>query len=271
MPDALPPPVIEIHNVCYTHDGTADGIVIVDDVSWSIAPGEHWVLLGPNGAGKTTLLKIACGYTWPSQGGEVLRNGMKMTDLRELRRSIGWVTSILNVEIPRGERALDTVVSGRFAQTGLKDLNWEHPTADDYARAEQCLVELDATALMDKRFGICSQGEQQTILLARARLARPLLMVLDEPCAGLDPGARERFLASVELLAASEHSPSIVMVTHHVEEIMPSFTHVLVMEDGQVTKRGATAEILNQSLVEKLYDTTLRELAERDGRRWPIW
>ena len=265
------PPIIEIRNVRYTANGTADGVTIIDDVSWRIEQGQHWALLGRNGSGKTTLLKIACGYTWPNQGGEVLRNGKRMTDLRTLRRSIGWVTSILNTEIPRGERALDTVVSGRFAQTGLKNLNWERPTPGDYTTAEQCLVELNAAGIKDRRFGILSQGEQQMVLLARARMAQPLLLVLDEPCAGLDPGAREQFLAGVEALASAAQSPSIVMVTHHIEEITPSLTHVLVMQDGRVIENGPTDQILSQALVEQLYDTKLRELVLRDGRHWPIW
>jgi len=265
------PPIIEIRNVRYTSDGTADGNVILDDVSWQIGHGQHWALVGPNGAGKTSLLKVACGFVWPNQGGQVLRNGRQLSDLRELRRSIGWVTSVLNKEIPPGERALDTVVSGRFAQLGLKDLPWERPTEADYHQARQHLVELGAAELADRRFGVLSQGEQQTVLLARARMARPLLLVLDEPCAGLDPGAREQFLAGVESLAASGTNPAIVLVTHHIEEIMPSISHVLVMDGGRVVTSGPTGDVLDQQLVEQLYQTRLRELVLRDGRRWPIW
>ena len=132
-------PIIEIRNVSYE----AGGRTIIDRASWSIQSGEHWAVLGPNGAGKTTLLKLACGYLWPNAGGEVLRAGRVLSDLRELRRSIGWVSSILNEKIPKHERVLDTVVSGKFAQTGLLAMAWDRPRDEDYHRARQFLAQLD--------------------------------------------------------------------------------------------------------------------------------
>lgn len=266
-------PILQLQNVHYVAGGKA----ILRDVSWGVSRGEHWAILGPNGSGKTTLLKIACGYTWPTAvgtcdgGGKVLREGHELTDLRELRKSIGWVTSALGAKIPPREPALNTVVSGVVAQTGLKIFHGTEPSKTDYERARSVMSELNLDALVERPFGVLSQGEQQAVLLARARMALPLLMILDEPCAGLDPAARERLLKRIEALAQLPTAPSIVFVTHHLEEIMPSFLHTLLMKEGQVLRQGPTREILSVELVGQLYDAPPCELIERRGRVWPVW
>src|SRR3954465_12740767 len=167
---------------------------ILNDINWQIEPGQHWAVLGPNGSGKTTLLKIACGYLWPTSG-RVLRLGEELLDLIELRRSIGWISSSMIADIPPSDTALETVVSGRLGQVGLKRFPEFGPTDDDFAGATAELTRLGCASLGQKPFGVLSQGERQQTLIARARMAKPLLMVLDEPCAGMDPGVRERFLA----------------------------------------------------------------------------
>ncbi len=264
----MPPvPALELCNVSYI----AGGLRLLDRVSWRVERGEHWAVLGANGAGKTTLLRIACGYLWPNAGGTVLRDGQATADLRTLRRRIGWVSSLLNAQIPPDEKVLDTVVSGKFAQTGLVRMHWDPPTSDDYARAESLLTAISAAPLLHKRFGILSQGEQQKVLIARARMTEPLLVILDEPCAGLDPGAREALLASLDKLAAQPSAPSLILVTHHIEEIMPAFTNTLALKGGKVLRSGPTRAILDKPLVAQLYNTPVGDLIAHHNRLWPIW
>jgi iron complex transport system ATP-binding protein len=260
-------PALEIREVSHT----AGGRRLLDRVSWRVERGEHWAVLGPNGAGKTTLLKIACGYLWPNAGGEVLRDGEATTDLREMRRRIGWVSSVLTRQIPPREKALDTIVSGKFAQTGLMVMHWDRPRADDYARAEALLAEMDSLDLRDKPFGVLSQGEQQKVLIARARMTEPLLVILDEPCAGLDPAAREKLLAALTQIAARPAAPSLILVTHHIEEIVPAFAHALALRDGRVARSGPTRQIIDARLVRDLYGAEGAELIDRHGRLWPVW
>ena len=160
-------------------------------------------IFGANGAGKTMLLRVVAGWLWPNAGGSVRRLGQPLLDLRELRRSIGWVSHAMAAVIPRQERVLDTVVSGRFAQQGLLGTPADHPTRQDYERAQALLVQWNVNDLSERRFGSLSQGEQQKVLLARARMAHPLLLILDEPCIGLDPGSRESVLETVALMLAA--------------------------------------------------------------------
>ncbi|MFQ5932791.1 MAG: ATP-binding cassette domain-containing protein, partial [Nitrospiraceae bacterium] len=162
-------PALDIRNVSYTVDKKR----ILESIEWTVQPGEHWAILGPNGSGKTTLLKIACGYIWPNDGGVVYRNGHDLIDLRDLRRSIGWVTSTLPPEIPARERTLRTVVSGKFAQIGLIEGPWGKPTERDYTQAEKYLAQMGCSTLVNQEFGTLSQGEQQKVLIARARMTRP--------------------------------------------------------------------------------------------------
>lgn len=271
-------PILQLQNVHYQAGGKA----ILEDVNWTVRRSEHWAVLGPNGSGKTTLLRIACGYLWPTadgktDAGRVLRQGEELTDLRELRKSIGWVTSALGAKVPPREPAIDTVVSGALAQTGLKIFRAAEPTDENYAHARRVMTQLELDHLADRPFGVLSQGEGQAVLLARALMARPLLLILDEPCAGLDPAARERLLkridslARVDSLAQTPAAPSVVLVSHHVEEIMPSLSHVLLIKSGRILRLGPTHETIDADLIRRLYDAPPCELVERRGRLWPIW
>jgi iron complex transport system ATP-binding protein len=261
-------PILEIKNAGYVVGSTT----ILDNISWRVDQGDHWVVLGPNGAGKTTLLRMACGYIWPNSGGEVLRQGKRLLDLRELRRSIGWVSHRLAAAIPANERVHDTVVSGRVGQIGLKaSLHGPRPRPEDYENAAKFLADLGCTHLVERRFGVLSQGEQQKVLIARALMAFPLLIFLDEPCAGLDPGARERFLASLRKLAGRGGVPSLVLVTHHIEEIMPAFGKLLAMNDARIVAQGLTEEIISPELIASLYSQPVHDLIRFDGRMWPVF
>ena len=256
---------LDIRNVCYSIDGKK----ILDSVSWTVQPGEHWVILGPNGSGKTTLLRIACGFLWPNAGGDVYRKGRALVNLPKLRKSIGWVSSALASQIPPREPVLRTVVSGKFAQMGLFEWPWDAPSKKDFALAEEYLKQMGASALRDQEFGTLSQGEQQKVLIARARMTQPYLILLDEPCAGLDPGARENFLASLRKLGRQKKVPALVYVTHHVEEILPMFKKTLILEQGRVLVSGKTSALLKPDILEKLYGVSLG-VVRKGGRYWPI-
>ena len=258
-------PAIELRDVGYI----ADGRKIVDSINWTVQQGEHWAILGPNGSGKTTLLKLACGYLWPNAGGVIYRKGKTLTNLPELRKSIGWVTSTLAAEIPPRERVIRTVISGRFAQIGYIEGFGGEATAQDYRLAVRYLADSGCGHLRNQEFGTLSQGEQQKVLIARARMTKPYLIILDEPCAGMDPGARENFLATVRSIGKQKKLPALIFVTHHIEEILPLFGKTLVLKDGKVLHVGNTSKVLKQKLLQELYDVTV-ELVRRKGRYWPI-
>ncbi|HUW83451.1 MAG TPA: ATP-binding cassette domain-containing protein [Phycisphaerae bacterium] len=258
-------PALEICQVSHTVDGTR----ILDSVRWTIDQGDRWAMLGPNGAGKTTLLRLLCGYIWPDPGGQIRRRGEPLVDLRQLRRSIGWVTSTLVSQIPPREPVLDTVLSGRYAQVGLTPVQWEQPGCDDRSRARERLQQSGCDHLAARPFGTLSQGEQQKVLIARARMPEPWAIMLDEPCAGMDPGARERFLVWLQGLAENADGLMLVHVTHHVEEIMPAFDRTLALNRGCVVRAGSTPDVLAPSVLEELYGVRFH-VVRRNGRYWPI-
>ncbi|HXF76931.1 MAG TPA: ABC transporter ATP-binding protein [Methylomirabilota bacterium] len=256
---------LELRQVSYV----ADGRTILDTIDWTVHYGEHWAILGPNGSGKTTLLKLASGYLWPNAGGVVLRKGKALTYLPELRKSIGWVTAQLASEIPLREKALNTVVSGKFAQIGYLGGYWGQASRRDYDRARHYLKELGCDHHAEQAFGTLSQGEQQKVLIARARMAKPYLIILDEPCAGMDPGAREKFLASLRRIRAQRRMPALIYVTHHIEEILPLFRKTLVLRDGKILAAGRTDRVLSPRLLKDLYGASF-SLVRRKGRYWPV-
>lgn len=260
-------PLVELVDVSYE----ANGQRLIDDVSWRIEAGTSWAVLGPNGAGKTLLLRMAAGKLWPNAGGEIRRQGRKLVDLRALARRIGWVSTKLVADIPRKEVAINTVVSGRFAQLGLKPVEWDHPTEKDFDDAASILSSLECEPLGDKPFGVLSQGEQQKILLARALIIDPLAIILDEPCSSLDPGSRERFLDTLQTLLQQRDAPAVILVTHHVEEIVPGLDHVAVIHGGKIVKQGAVRDVLVPEILAAIYGRQPQDLIEHRGRFWPIW
>jgi iron complex transport system ATP-binding protein len=258
--------IIACESVGYSQHGTD----IIADIDWQIRKGQHWAVLGPNGSGKTTLLKIACGYLWPTDG-RVLRLGQELIDLTELRRSIGWISSSMIADIPPRDTALETVVTGRLGQIGLKWFPEFGPTDADFADAAAELKRLGCESLTEKPFGVLSQGERQQVLIARARMAGPLLMVLDEPCAGMDPGVRERFLAWLNERLTHAETPTTILVTHHMEEIVPAIENTLILNDGRTYAIGRTRDVVTQEVIETVYRTRLSRLERHGGRLWPIW
>ena len=258
-------PILDICNVCYRINNR----LILNRISWQIQKGEHWAVLGPNGAGKTTLLKVACGYIWANAGGTVYRNGQALVNLRELRKSIGWVTISLAAQIPPGESVIRTVVSGKFAQLGLCEYTGQEPQDTDFARARAFLSEMGCAHVANQTFGTLSQGERQRVLIARARMARPLLLILDEPCAGLDPGGRELLLQSIQNLAQTQSQMGLILVTQHIEEIMPIFDRVVALADGKIIEQGPKEDVLSPELIRQLYGVSARVLHSA-GRYWMV-
>lgn len=261
----MEPPILDICDVCYKIKNR----LILNHVSWQIRKGEHWAVLGPNGAGKTTLLKIACGYIWANAGGTVYRNGQTLVDLRELRKSIGWVTISLAGQIPPGEIVIRTVVSGKFAQIGLYEYAGQDLKDADFTQASKFLTEMNCAHIANQKFETLSQGERQRVLIARARMAKPLLLILDEPCAGLDPGGRELLLQSIQNLAETQRQMGLILVTQHIEEIMPVFDRVLALKKGEIIEQGPKQDVLSQQLIQRLYGVSAKVLPSA-GRYWMV-
>lgn len=215
---------------------------ILRDVSWRVGQGEHWVILGANGSGKTSLLKALTGFLSPSAGEfSVLGQRYGASDWRELRQKVGIVTSAFTMAVPAAEVALETVISGKHAQLDL----WARVTTSDRVAAKKRLKQVGAASIAERPWIYLSQGERQRVLIARALMARPKLLILDEPCAGLDPVARDEFLGMVQGLAErGDSAPAMVLVTHHVEEITPAFTHALLLRRGEVVAAGPIREVL---------------------------
>lgn len=236
--------------------------VILDGISWAVKRGEHWVILGPNGCGKTSLLRTLTGYLSASSG-EISLLGKKYgeTDWRELRPLIGLVTSALQQSIPPAEPAIETVISGKYAQLDL----WAPTTKADTRSARHWLGLVGLEALAQREWVYLSQGERQRVLIARALMAKPRLLILDEPCAGLDPVAREHFLRFLEDIARRRGRPALVLVTHHVEEIVPAFTHVLLLREGRVVDAGLRDETLTSARLSETFGhpVQLKHVGER--------
>jgi iron complex transport system ATP-binding protein len=236
--------------------------VILRDVTWRVARGEHWAILGANGSGKTTLLKALTGYM-PATAGTISLLGRRYgtCDWRDLRLQVGVVTSAFALAIPPAETAVETVMSGKFAQLDL----WHRVTRADHRAAMSWLRFVGLATLADRAWAYLSQGERQRVLIARALMSRPKVLILDEPCAGLDPVAREHFLQFLNQLARRRGAPALVLVTHHVEEIVAAFTHVLMLRRGAVVKAGKRTAVLNSANLAETFGQRLR-LTRESGR-----
>lgn len=237
---------------------------ILDGIDWNISPGDNWVVLGANGSGKTTLLRLLAGYLWPTQGRiTVLGERFGQTDLRELRMKIGWVGSFLEAQIPSGQAPLDLIVSGKFASIGI----FQTPAEDDYRKARDLAKRLGCERIIDLPYGVLSQGEKQRLLIARAMIHHPQLLILDEPCAGLDLVSREQLLRTLQALGEAPDAPCMVLVTHHLQEIMPAFTHVFLLKEGRRLASGTKEEILRSELLSETFGIAVEVVAE-NGRYW---
>jgi iron complex transport system ATP-binding protein len=218
------------------------GRVLVGPVDWQVELDERWVVIGPNGAGKTSLLRMAAAMEYPSSGtATVLGERLGRVDMAELRQRVGLSSSALAQRIPDDEVVRDLVVSAGYAVLG----RWrERYDEVDVNRALDTLESVGAEHLADRTYGTLSEGERKRVLIARSLMTDPELLLLDEPAAGLDLGGREELVARLADLAADPDSPALVLVTHHVEEIPPGFSHCLILSEGQVVAAGLLNDVM---------------------------
>ncbi|MGN7940082.1 ABC transporter ATP-binding protein [Virgibacillus sp. 6R] len=240
--------IIELEDVSLRRDGHW----LLKDINWHIQKGEHWVLYGLNGAGKTALLNMLCAYYFPTSGHvEVLGKVFGRDYLAEkLRQKIGLVSAKLQQKLYPSDTAYQIVLSGSFASIGL----YEEVTDEMRQKAIRLLDELHCLPYADRTYETLSQGEKQRVLIARALMADPELLILDEPTTGLDFLAREQLLESLQVIHEKENAPTLLYVTHHVEEILPIFTHTLLLKNGEVFDAGLTENMISEERLSKLFE-----------------
>ncbi|WP_339830856.1 ATP-binding cassette domain-containing protein [Paenibacillus sp. FSL R7-0272] len=235
---------------------------ILDDVHLRIEPGEHWVILGRNGSGKTTLLEMMNGYMFPSSGRiEVLGNVYGQCDVREVRKEIGYISQTLIEKLTLRDPVWEVVATGAYAF-----LRFYQTIPDEVkTKAMQLLDEMGFAKLANHPLGTLSQGERKKVMLARSLMAEPKLLIMDEPCAGLDLYEREKMLIEIDRLR--QRNMTVVYVTHHVEEIVPLFTHVALIRDGRIAAAGPKHEILTEDTIKHTYDIPV-EVQWHEDRPW---
>ncbi|MBJ6362656.1 ABC transporter ATP-binding protein [Paenibacillus sp. GCM10012307] len=237
---------------------------ILHDVNWQVEKGQHWAVLGLNGSGKTTILNMINGYIWPSTGSvSVLGHPFGTIDLRELRKSIGWVSSSLQEKMNYNDKTDNVVISGKYASIGL----YEKPAAEDIEQAHQLMRDLRCGHLIGGLYRTCSQGEKQKILIARALMASPKLLILDEACNGLDFISREALLSSISEIASRADAPTLLYVTHHTEEISPVFTHTLLVRRGTIFAVGETKQVLASKVLSEFFEMPV-QISWQKERAW---
>jgi iron complex transport system ATP-binding protein len=258
MPPSQPESVLSVTNVTFVRGARR----ILKGINWRVGQGQHWCVLGPNGCGKTSLINLITGYDSATEG-EIKVGGDQFgrTDWREVRKRVGLVTNTLTTYLEAGEPVLHVIASGRDAKLNL----WQAPPAQWRRQAAGLLKAVGCEYLKKSVWGVLSQGEKQKVLICRALMARFQVLILDEPCAGLDPVAREHFLAWMGELATWPEAPSLVMVTHHVEEILPCISHVLMLRDGTVFASGEKNKVMSSAALTAIYGSKVK-LGNSGGR-----
>jgi iron complex transport system ATP-binding protein len=238
--------------------------MLLRDVTWAIHDDERWVVIGPNGAGKTTLLQVTAAQLFPTEGtAEVLGERLGATDVFELRPRIGLASAALADKVPPGEKVIDLVLTASYAIMG----RWkEDYDSLDVTRAVELLDALGCAHLIRRRFATLSEGERKRVQIARALMPDPELLLLDEPAAGLDLGGREDLLRRISRLAHEPTAPTIVMVTHHVEEVPAGFTHAMLMRRGSVLAAGPLPDVFTEQNLSRCFGVPL--IVEQRDARW---
>ncbi|NMO95959.1 ABC transporter ATP-binding protein [Paenibacillus lemnae] len=250
--------MISLHNVSFRRENS----LILNDISMDMKQGEHWVILGRNGCGKTTLLELLTGYMFPSSGQvQVLGNMYGRCDVREVRKKIGYISQSLMEKLSLRDPVWEVVATGAYAFLRF----YQAIPEEVREKSLSILTEMNFSHLADHPLGTLSQGERKKVMLARSLMADPELLIMDEPCAGLDLFEREKMLIEVDRLR--QRDVSVVYVTHHIEEIVPLFTHVALMKDGQLAGAGPKEEVLNRELIKTTYNIDV-ELEWDGGRPW---
>ena len=238
--------------------------VLLDDVSWHVQEGERWIVMGPNGAGKSTLINIAAARAHPTSGNVgILGEVLGAVDVFDLRPSIGLSSTLLAEQLPGGETIRDLVVTAAYGVTG----RWrEEYDPEDLQRADQLLARWGIAGYSDRKFRTLSEGERKRALIARAMMTDPELLILDEPGAGLDLAGRETLVRSLNQLASNPMAPTPILVTHHVEEVPPHFTHAMVLRAGQVISAGPIESALTEETLSEAFRLPLNVTRNTDGR-----
>lgn len=236
---------------------------LLDDVSWTVKEGERWVVLGPNGAGKTTLLQVAAARIHPTSGmAGILDEILGAVDVFELRPRIGLASAALVKQIPEHEKVLNVVVTAAYGVTGRWRENYER---DDERRAFGLLDAWGMSTFLNRPFSSLSEGERKRVQIARALMTDPELLLLDEPGAGLDLAGREDLVRRLSALASDQNAPAMVLVTHHLEEVPPGFTHALLMRAGGIVAQGEIAEVLTEEHLSTAFGLPL-SVSHQHGR-----
>jgi len=236
---------------------------ILDGIDWRVESGEHWVLMGANGSGKTSLLSVLAGYLTPSSGTlRVCGREYGAFPWQELRAMLGIVSASVKRMIQPGFLALEIVASGKGAVVNP----WEEAAPEDVEKAAALMRDAGVDYLEKREWELLSQGERQRILICRALMADPKLLILDEPCNGLDPVSRMRFLEFVQTTARREGGPPVIFVTHHVEEIAPAFTHALLLRHGRVLASGAMGEVVTGASLSEAFGAPVKLTKSPSGR-----
>lgn len=240
---------------------------LLSDIRWQVAASDRWVVIGPNGAGKTTLVQVCSAQLHPTSGRvNLLGEAIGSIDVFELRPRIGWTSAAVAERIPRSETVGDVVISAAYGVVG----RWrESYDAIDHQRAHALLHEVGAGHLMDRTFGTLSEGERKRVQIARSLMTDPELLILDEPNAGLDLGGREDLVMTLSALAGDSFAPAMILVSHHVEEIPPDFTHILMLRGGKVMAAGPLSETMTEENLAKTFGMpfVLRKEAGRYSAR----
>jgi iron complex transport system ATP-binding protein len=253
-------PALELQHVTFIRDERR----ILDDVNWTVDADQRWVILGANGSGKTTLVRIASMNEHPSRGVvRVLGETLGSTDVRVLRRRIGVMSASIGAQLRPGLSARDVVVTARYAAL---EPWWHRYTDEDYARADACLAQMGVGRYGDRSLGTLSSGEQQRVLLARAIMNEPGVVVLDEPSARLDLGGREHLVGALTEITTDPTAAPLVLVTHHVDEIPPGMTHAMLLREGVVLAAGAFDDVLTSESLSACFSMPLTLERRGDGR-----
>jgi iron complex transport system ATP-binding protein len=241
-----------------------DRSMLLRDVDWTVREDESWVIVGPNGAGKTTLLQVAAGLIPPTEGvAEVLGEPVQDADPQDLRSRVGISSASVAEQVPRAEKVIDLVMTAGY---GLLGRGSEEYDSFDVSRAVELLDAVGCAHLIRRRFGTLSEGERKRVQIARSLMADPELLLLDEPAAGLDLGGREDVLSRIAALVRNPVAPVMVLVTHHVEEVPPGFTHAMLMRRGTVLAAGPVDQVFTARNLSRCFGVPL--IVERRAARW---
>jgi len=238
--------------------------MLLRDVDWTVRSDESWVVVGPNGAGKTTLLQVAAALRAPTEGTvEILGEPLDEADLQDLRSRVGFASAAVADQVPPAEKVIDLVLTASY---GILGRDTEDYDSFDVIRAVELLDVLGCAHLIRRRFASLSEGERKRVQIARAMMPDPEMLLLDEPAAGLDLGGREDVLQRISALAVNPQAPTVVLVTHHVEEVPAGISHAMLLRKGTVLAAGPVEEVFTERNLSKCFGLPL--IVERHASRW---